>query len=132
MTCANNCRGVNPNAVIIGGTAVLAAAAVTPLQVLTPLGLGALAAAGGGAAVVGQMMNRRSCPATRPCRVIDLHITSQMVKLKTVAFCRLAIVETQGGGNAAEPLGLDRGWSDAPEPASIGGENLLVEGVGSC
>ena len=69
MTCANNCRGVNPNAVIIGGTAVLAAAAVTPLQVLTPLGLGALAAAGGGAAVVGQMMNGRSCPATRPCRV---------------------------------------------------------------
>ena len=34
MTCANNCRGVNPNAVVIGGTAVLAAAAVTPLQVL--------------------------------------------------------------------------------------------------
>ena len=118
MTCANNCRGVNPNAVIIGGTAVLAAAAVTPLQVLTPLGLGAL---GGGAAVVGQMMNRRSCPATRPCRVIDLHITSQMVKLKTVAFFRLAIVETQGGGNAAEPLGLDREGSDAPEPASRGG-----------
>ena len=122
MTCANNCRGVNPNAVIIGGTAVLAAAAVTPLQVLTPLGLGALAAAGGGAAVVGQMMNRRSCPATRPCRVIDtfpddLHTTSQMVKLKT-CFFRLAIVETQGGGNAVDPLGLDRGWSDALASAS--------------
>ena len=120
MTCANNCKGVNPNAVIIGGTAVLAAAAVTPLQVLTPL---ALAAAGGGAAVVGQMMNRRSCPTTRPCRVIDtfpgdLHITSQMVKLKTVAFFRLAIVETQGGGNAVDPLGLDRGWSDALASAS--------------
>ena len=47
MTCANNCKGVNPNAVIIGGTAVLAAAAVTPLQVLTPLGLGVIAAGGG-------------------------------------------------------------------------------------
>ena len=35
MTCANNCKGVNPNAVDIGGTAVLAAAAVTPLQVLS-------------------------------------------------------------------------------------------------
>ena len=34
MTCANNCRGVNPNAVVIGGTAALAAAAVTPLQVI--------------------------------------------------------------------------------------------------
>ena len=76
MTCANNCRGVNPNAVIIGGSAVLAAAAVTPLQVLTPLG--ALALAGGGAAAVGQMVNRRSCPATRPCRVDtspdDIHL----------------------------------------------------------
>ena len=35
MTCANNCKGVNPNAVVIGGTAILAAAAVTPLQVLS-------------------------------------------------------------------------------------------------
>ena len=28
MTCANNCRGVNPNSVIVGGTAVLAASSV--------------------------------------------------------------------------------------------------------
>ena len=28
MTCANNCRGVDPNAVIIGGGAVLAAAGI--------------------------------------------------------------------------------------------------------
>ena len=28
MTCANNCRGVDPNSVIIGGTAVLAVANV--------------------------------------------------------------------------------------------------------
>ena len=67
MTCANNCRGVNPNAVIIGGTAVLAVAAVSPLSTLVPLGLGA-ATVGGGAAVVSQMMNR-GCPATTPCRV---------------------------------------------------------------
>ena len=67
MTCANNCLGVNPNAVIIGGSAVLAAATVTPLQVLGGVAASTLAA-GGGAAVVGQMMNR-SCPATRPCRV---------------------------------------------------------------
>ena len=28
MTCANNCRGVNPNSVIVGGTAVLAATSI--------------------------------------------------------------------------------------------------------
>ena len=67
MTCANNCRGVNPNAVIIGGTAVLAVAAVSPLSTLVPLGLGA-ATVGGGAVVIGQVMNRR-CPARRPCLV---------------------------------------------------------------
>ena len=67
MTCANNCRGVNPNAVIIGGTAVLAVAAVSPLSTLVPLGLGA-ATVGGGAVVLGQVMNRR-CPARTPCLV---------------------------------------------------------------
>ena len=66
MTCANNCKGVNPNAVIIGGTAVLAASTVTLQQVLT-IGAG-VAAAGGGAAVVGQIVNQ-GCPRTRPCRV---------------------------------------------------------------
>ena len=35
MTCANNCRGVNPNAVIIGGTAVLAVATVSPIAGVT-------------------------------------------------------------------------------------------------
>ena len=63
MTCANNCKGVNPNAVIIGGTAVLAASTVTLQQVLA-VSVG-VAAAGG---AVGQMMNR-SCPRTRPCQV---------------------------------------------------------------
>ena len=66
MTCANNCKGVNPNAVIIGGSAVLAASTVTLQQVLT-ISVG-VAAAGGGAAAVGQMMNR-GCPRTRPCNV---------------------------------------------------------------
>ena len=28
MTCANNCKGVDPNSVIIGGTALLAVASV--------------------------------------------------------------------------------------------------------
>ena len=66
MTCANNCRGVDPNSVIIGGGAVLAASAVGGLGIsgLAPvLGLGAAAAAGG----VALSMDR--CPASRPCRV---------------------------------------------------------------
>ena len=70
MTCANNCKGVNPNAVIIGGTAVLAASTVTLQQVLA-IGVG-VAAAGG---AVGQMMNR-SCPRTRPCQVDSFFFVS--------------------------------------------------------
>ena len=41
------------------------------------------------------------------------------VNVDNFHLCRLATVETQGGGNAAEPLGLDRGGFDAPEPASV-------------
>ena len=67
MTCANNCKGVNPNAVVIGGTAVLAASAISLQQVVT-IGVGVAAAAGGGTAVLAQMMNP-GCPATRPCQV---------------------------------------------------------------
>ena len=64
MTCANNCKGVNPNSVIIGGGAVLAAATVGGLGYLAPaLGLGAAAA--GGVAV----MAAQQCPRSRPCNV---------------------------------------------------------------
>ena len=67
MTCANNCRGVDPNSVIIGGGAVLAASAVGGLGFsgLAPfLGLGTVAAVG----AVGALTSNQ-CPATRPCRV---------------------------------------------------------------
>ena len=40
------------------------------------------------------------------------------VDIDNFHLCRFATVETQGGGNAVEPLGLDRGGFDAPEPAS--------------
>ena len=83
MTCANNCRGVNPNAVIIGGTAVLAVAAVSPLQMLTVLGLGVGglgAAAGGGTVAFNQMMDNFGCPTTRPCRVISYLSLSSLVE----------------------------------------------------
>ena len=79
MTCANNCRGVDPNSVIIGGGAVLAATAVGGLSfssVLAPvLGIGAVAAAGGGLA-----LTRGQCPARRPCRV-GLHIFALISKI---------------------------------------------------
>ena len=65
MTCANNCRGVNPNSVIIGGGAVLAAATVGGLGYLAPVGVVGAAAAGGTAALMASMR----CPRTRPCRV---------------------------------------------------------------
>merc|ERR1712192_76862 len=65
MTCANNCRGVNPNSVIIGGGAVLAAATVGGHGYLPPaLGVGA-AAIGGAAA----LMAPSQCPRSTPCRV---------------------------------------------------------------
>ena len=70
MTCANNCRGVDPNSVIIGGGAVLAASAVGGLSFFglaqSALGLGAVAAAAGGMALT-------QCPASRPCRVLFYH-----------------------------------------------------------
>ena len=65
MTCANNCRGVNPNSVIFGGGAVLAAATVGGLGFLAP-GLGVGAAAVGGTVA---LMASRQCPNSRPCRV---------------------------------------------------------------
>ena len=48
MTCSNNCRGVDPNSVIIGGSAVLGAAAATSISLLqgTGLAFGYLGSAG--------------------------------------------------------------------------------------
>ena len=50
--CANNCLGVDPNAVVIGGSAVLAAAAFGGLGLLqSVVGLGAVGAVGTGGLV---------------------------------------------------------------------------------
>ena len=63
VTCANNCRGVDPNAVVIGGTAVLAATATVPigLQLISALGLGGIGLAGAGTVANG-MCPIGSCP----------------------------------------------------------------------
>ena len=70
LTCANNCRGVDPNSVIIGGGAVLAASALGGQAVAGLLGIGAVAAGGAvGAAGVVAANNGNQCPVRRPCRV---------------------------------------------------------------
>ena len=79
MTCANNCKGVNPNAVIIGGTAVLAASTVT-LQTVIAIGAGVGLAGGVGTAAVGQMINP-GCPRTRPCPVSSYFYVSPLTLL---------------------------------------------------
>ena len=61
--CANNCVGVNPNAIVIGGTAVVAGAGVGALGYLT-LGGGAAAAAG-----VGSLGLMAACPRPLFCQV---------------------------------------------------------------
>ena len=63
VTCANNCRGVDPNAIVIGGTAVLAATATVPvgLQFIATLGLGGIGLAGVGA-VANEMCPVGMCP----------------------------------------------------------------------
>ena len=63
VTCANNCRGVDPNAIVIGGTAVLAATATAPTGLaVIALGLGGVGLVGAGAMANGM------CPPTM-CRV---------------------------------------------------------------
>ena len=70
-TCANNCRGVSPNSILIGGVAPFFAAAVSAQTFLQPVllgaaGIGAIGAGAGGASV---FLNNQQCPNTRPCRV---------------------------------------------------------------
>ena len=64
VICANNCKGVDPNAVVVGGTALAAAATISGLTLLQgalPVGLG-LAVIGGVTVAEGQ------CPPLS-CRV---------------------------------------------------------------
>jgi len=61
LLCANNCKGVDPNAVVVGGTAVLAAAAIAGSSYLLP----AVGLAGGVA--LGGPMALGMCPVFR-CR----------------------------------------------------------------
>jgi hypothetical protein len=71
MTCANNCRGVNPNAVIVGGVGVLAAAVASQQVLLQAAGLGAIGLGAIGVGGASALMNINRCPNTRPCRGRD-------------------------------------------------------------
>ena len=77
-TCANNCRGVNPNSILIGGVAPFFAFAAG-LSFLTPALQGA---AGLGAGVVGMggmgvgPSIGGQCPNRRPCRVSEQMLVS--------------------------------------------------------
>ena len=66
LTCANNCRGVDPNAVVIGGGALLAATALGSLQLLPGVvGLASTLAMGTAA----MTMLDNGCPSDMPCPV---------------------------------------------------------------
>ena len=70
--CANNCVGVDPNAIIGAGVAAFAATGLGAIGILGPmLGVGALGAGAVGVAVGGDMLTRvATCPPLR-CRVRD-------------------------------------------------------------
>ena len=74
-TCANNCKGVNPNSIIIGGFAPIAVAGLAGQALLQPallgaagLGVGAVGVGAMGAMGVGPAVSSQ-CPNSRPCRV---------------------------------------------------------------
>ena len=66
LTCANNCRGVDPNAVVIGGGALLAATALGSLQLL-PGVVGLAGTLAMGTAAMAILDN--GCPSDMPCPV---------------------------------------------------------------
>ena len=87
-TCSNNCRGVDPNAIIIGGSAVLGAAVGGGLSILQAAGLGGI---GVGAVAVGgasMLRNNAGCPSTRPCRVRhSFHLLKNYVDCQFLCLC---------------------------------------------
>ena len=83
--CSNNCRGVNPNAIIIGGAAIAIAATVSGNLLLTPAAIGAvgLGAAGAGAVGIGAAsgMFVNQCPNRRPCQVSHQYTGSILLEV---------------------------------------------------
>eukprot|EP00090_Calanus_glacialis_P006443 TRINITY_DN15014_c0_g1_i2.p1 TRINITY_DN15014_c0_g1~~TRINITY_DN15014_c0_g1_i2.p1 ORF type:complete len:509 (-),score=78.22 TRINITY_DN15014_c0_g1_i2:81-1556(-) len=73
VLCSNNCKGVDPNAVVIGGSAVLAATAAASVGFLIPaiFGFGGIALAGG-STVANEMCPIGWCNIRGRCCMIQL------------------------------------------------------------
>ena len=98
-SCPNNCIGVDPNAVVVGGTALVASAAIGAVSVASiqavgvGVGLLGLAALGGGSLVGGS----GSCPPLY-CRVsLDIAHSIIIISIFQVGTsCRLLGFSTSG------------------------------------
>ena len=95
-SCPNNCIGVDPNAVVVGGTALVASAAIGAVSAISiqsvGVGLFGLAALGGGS-----LVGSGSCPPLY-CRV-SLHITHSIIIISLFQVgtsCRLLGFSTSG------------------------------------
>ena len=110
-TCANNCKGVNPNSIIIGGFAPIVVAGLAGQTFLQPVLLGAAGLGTVGAVGVGAMVGPSltgQCPRSRPCRVREQMLCMDC-NTDHGLFCRFLIVEIRGGGDAAGNLELGKG-----------------------
>lgn len=73
VVCANNCKGVDPNSVVVGGTALAAAAAIGGLGLFAPaLPVGLGLALMGGVAVAGRQCPPLSCRVRNQCCLLVL------------------------------------------------------------
>ena len=78
-TCSNNCKGVDPNAIIIGGSAIAGLGAVSGLSLIQAAGLAVPGLVGGAQVGASMLRNRQNCPYTRPCRVSQQIISDGML-----------------------------------------------------
>ena len=108
--CANNCKGVNPNSIIIGGFATVAVAAVAAQSTLQAavLGVGGLGAVAG----IGAMGLVQQCPNSRPCRV-------SRQKQRTILLRPLSFPSEAKSSRKVEMLPEDRDKLRTEMPRSV-------------
>ena len=108
--CANNCKGVNPNSIIIGGFATVAVAGVAAQSTLQAavLGVGGLGAVAG----IGAMGLVQQCPNSRPCRV-------SRQKQRTILLRPLSFPSEAKSSRKVEMLQEDRNKQRTEMPQSV-------------
>ena len=116
LTCANNCRGVDPNAVVIGGGALLAATALGSLQLL-PGVVGLAGTFAMGTAAMAMLDN--GCPSDMPCPVSKFRpgrsiVFFQVRGIRNPRNPRLFCCRPRGRG----ALGLSVQCPRAPNPSN--------------